>query len=356
MMLLLLRFRRRTRLVTVDDSLLAALGWTGSPPPRIDGLGRVSVVHGPSAEVYGVDPQSERWMVREGVRFSNTLPLTPVAGDWVRVEAGVITMVWPRTTALGRPSQGGTVRQTLAANLDVVIVAVPIDLGLNVRMTERLAVMAWDSGAVPVITLTKCDACPDVPGVVSQAQDLVPGVEVLPTSAITGEGLRHLESVLGNGSTGCLLGASGVGKTSLLNSLGGFDEAVYEVRSDGQGRHTTTTRKLHLLPNGGILIDIPGLRSLELDVGADALGGVFSDISTLEGGCRFSDCTHSHEPDCAIKAAVVDGELSEARVHDWGAIQREMAHQNRKSDPLARAREKAKWKAVSKAHRSRDHG
>lgn len=349
-------------MVSEHGNGLAALGWPADDawpgwagPDRGAAPARVAAVHGGLAEVCVVDPGSAvGWSGRGGVRLRGSLEVTPVAGDWVRMSDGELLEVLPRRTSLTRPDPGGRGLQTLAANVDIVVVAAPVDRRLNQRMVERLTVMAWDSGGTPVLALTKCDACADVPALVEDASALVPGVRVVPTSAVTGAGVDELRALMRPGTTTVLLGASGVGKTSLLNALGDYGERVAAVARDGEGRHTTTTRRLHPVAGGGVLIDIPGIRALDLSAGPDAIAEVFTEVAELARHCRFSDCTHRHEPGCSVNAAVETGELAPRRLDAWDAIQRQLAHEERKRDPQARAAEKAKWKAVSKAIRRRE--
>lgn len=182
----------------------------------------------------------------------------------------------------------------------------------------------------------------------------MPGVQVVATSSVTGDGVERLRDLTESGTTAALLGASGVGKTSPLNALGDYDERVSAVARDGEGRHTTTTRRLHPVTGGGVFIDLPGIRALDLSASREAITDVFTEITELAQGCRFSDCSHEHEPGCAVKHAVENGQMPERRLDAWDAIQREMAHEARKHDPVARAAEKAKWKAVSKGIRRRE--
>lgn len=285
--------------------LLESLGWPRDSPRTFDEAeppARIAAVHGAMAEVYAIASSDDvGWVRLVGARLCTSLGVTPVAGDWVVLRDDEVYRVLPRRTSLERPRPGGRGRQVLAANIDIVIAAVPADAELNHKMVERLAVMAWDSGSQPLIALTKCDVCPDVRVAVSETQSLVPGVEVLATSAVTRLGIERLRGVIGAGTTATLLGASGVGKTSLLNILSGLDERVAAVGRDGQGRHTTTTRRMHFVPDGGILIDLPGIRALDLSASNEAVADVFSEISELATRCRFSDCSHDHEPGCAVK-------------------------------------------------------
>lgn len=336
---------------------LTAIGWpSGEPWPRPESVpSRISAVHGSVADVCVIEPGSEfGWVSRVGVRLGRSVAVTPVAGDWVTLAGHEVVEVLPRRTSLTRPDPSGRGRQTLAANIDTVVVAVPIDRGVNMRMVERLTVMAWDSGATPVVALTKCDACPDVRSAVSSAESLVPGVEIVTTSSVTGEGVERLRELMPPGTTSTMLGASGVGKTSLLNALGGYRERVAAVARDGEGRHTTTARRLHPIVDGGVLIDLPGVRALVLSASQEAVTDVFTDVADRAYECRFSDCSHKHEPGCAVRHAVETGQLPQRRLEAWEAIQRQLAHEERKHDPLAQAAEKAKWKAVSKSIRKRD--
>lgn len=339
-----------------EQHVLSLLGW-GQPPPVPDGqavLARVAIVHGSSAEVYARDHAAAAgWSHRSGMRLSGDLPVTPVAGDWVWTVEDEVRGVLPRRTSLTRTGQSGQGIQVLAANIDTVIVTVAVDRGINTRLTERLMVMAWGSDATPVLVLTKIDACEDPVEAQRTAASLAPSLQVLCTSSVSGEGLDQLRAMVGDGTTATLLGASGVGKTSLLNRLTGRDERVAQVARDGEGRHTTTTRRLYMLPGGGVLVDIPGIRSLDLTADEEAVDEVFTDIADLAARCRFGDCTHAHEPGCAVRRAVATGDLSDQRLDSWNHIQRELAHHRRKNDPAAMAEEKAYWKNVTKEIRRR---
>lgn len=336
-----------------DIQGLRRLGWTDIdrlPGDEVSGrIGRVGVVHGRHAEVYF--PSVDGDLELASYELLTVLDLTPVAGDWVVEQDGRITAVLTRRTCLSRPDPNGRDAQVLAANIDTVVLAVPIDLGLNLKVLERLAVMAWESGAVPAVTLTKCDAIPDAEEVAEQARQAVPGVEVLVTSAYRGIGLEDLRRLLSQGTT-AMLGASGVGKTSLLNAIEGRSEPVREVRRDGQGRHTTTTRRLYPLLAGGVLLDLPGIRSLELLAGDEGVEETFADITELAELCRFNDCAHSGDAGCAVEQAVADGTLAERRLKSWRSIKAEMDYQVRRTDPAALSAQRQKWKQVTKQARA----
>lgn len=333
---------------------LASLGWKEGDPEFWSGAerpGRVSIMHGSSAEVIWFPDDDEADVTVFELR--RDLNLRPVAGDWVAVEGGELTRVAERRTSLKRPDPNGKDVQVMAAGIDTVLIVLPIDMGLNPKNLERLSVMAWDSGADPLVVLTKADAAANPREAVAEAEAAAPGVPVLLTSSADGRGLDELRARMGAGTTTTMLGASGAGKTSLLNALEGHAEAVQGVRRDGQGRHTTTTRKLYRMASGGVLLDLPGIRSLDVLVDDEALEETFADITALAARCRFRDCSHQGDEGCAVEAAVADGTLPERRLASWRAIRREMAYQARRNDPAAMAAERQKWKQLTKSIKKR---
>jgi ribosome biogenesis GTPase len=300
--------------------------------------GRVSIVHGTTADVIWCD---EVGVARTSTsQFATNLTPNPVAGDWVSVRDGYVVSVSPRTTELRRPASTPGDVQVLAANIDVVLVVVPIDRELNVLMLERLAVMAFDSGAAPIVVLTKSDGSVVVESVVTEAQETVPGVEVMTTSSLSGHGIKDLRAILHQGVTAVMLGASGAGKTSLLNALEGTSELTAEVSRSGEGRHATTTRRLYRLSSGGVLLDIPGIRLLDLTIGPQGLDDAFADVTELALTCRFTDCAHSGDEGCAVEAAVVTGQLSARRLESWRSIRDEMVQQELSREQEAASRKK----------------
>lgn len=320
----------------------ADLTWLPEPAA----LGRVVVVHGAAAEVAWFPDdaigRTDRFALRRDLR------LRPVAGDWVAVAGGELVDVGPRRTTLARPDPNGLDTQVLAANIDLALIVVPIDREPNLTALERLSVMVWDSGATPLLVLTKADLSPDPQDALAQVTSTAPGIEAVMTSAYDGTGLPELRARLGPGVTATMLGQSGAGKTSLLNALDGHAEAVRDVRRDGQGRHTTSTRRLYPLAGGGVLLDLPGLRKLDLLATPEAVDATFDDIAALARACRFGDCAHEGDAGCAVEAAVADGGLSPRRLHTWRRVQRELAHRQRRNDPAAMAQERAKWTRISK--------
>jgi ribosome biogenesis GTPase len=280
-----------------------------------------------------------------------------VVGDWVELDVEAVpasvTAVAPRSTLVSRASSDRTsAEQGLAANVDVVVVVEPVDPAPSLGRIERLLVLAWSSWANPLVVLTKTDLSRDLASALESVQAAAPGVAVLAVSAHRGDGLDMLRTHLGPGRTFVLLGPSGAGKSTLVNALAGeplLDTG--DVRGDGRGRHTTTHRELVELPDGSSLIDTPGLRAVGVVGDADAVDDVFAEIAELADACRFRDCAHASEPDCAVQGAVADGELPERRLASWRKLQREIAYQQRRGDARLEAAERAKWKAIVKQHR-----
>jgi ribosome biogenesis GTPase len=274
-------------------------------------------------------------------------------GDWVAVEPDgnprYVRTYLPRRTAFVRStSSKRSEGQILAANVDHAVVAVSLAVELDLGRVERFLALAWESGAQPVVVLTKADLVPDATTLSHLVQDvetIAPGVPVLPLSAQTGEGLDVLTAVV-SGGTSVLLGQSGAGKSTLANALLGED--VMDVRAtrdmDGKGRHTTTTRNLLALPGGGVLIDTPGLRGVGLWDAVGGVGQVFSEIEELARQCRFHDCAHGAEPGCAVLAAVEAGLLPERRLESYRKLLRENEWIVAKTDARVRAELRREWK------------
>ncbi|WP_285241259.1 ribosome small subunit-dependent GTPase A [Pseudarthrobacter sp. MEB009] len=277
---------------------------------------------------------------------------TAVTGDWVwtgpnRAGEHQILGVLPRLTELSRKRafEDSSEAQVLAANMDVVGVVVPVDRPLTHNRLERTLVAAWDSGATPLVIITKADLSDVADDVVGKVILQAAGVEVVTTSAENGDGIDALLSHLPGGRTIVLLGPSGAGKSTLINALAGSQvQHTGEVRSgDFKGKHTTTARELVPLPNGAVLMDTPGVRGFGLFDAADGLGEMFGDVAELAGSCRFADCAHRTEPGCAVQAALADGSLAERRWLSYGKMQRELAALARRSDVAAQRAYYREW-------------
>lgn len=249
---------------------------------------------------------------------------TPVVGDWVLVVDDEVAAVLERRSALRRADPVGEGEQVLAANLDAVLIVAGLDRPVKAGRIHRAAAQAWDAGARPTVVLTKADVVDDAETARSEVAAEHPGIEVFAVSVRSGLGVEELRRRLG-GDTVVLLGESGAGKSSLLNALTGEDVAITgEVRdTDAKGRHTTTRRELHLLPGGAIVVDTPGIRAMGLYADASAVDAAFPDIEELSAGCRFGDCTHDHEPGCAVLAAVEDDSLPAVRLAAYRELQAE---------------------------------
>jgi len=277
----------------------------------------------------------------------------PAVGDWVGVRETTITTILPRRGAFVRKRAGlGSDEQVLAANVDTAFLLAGLDDDFSLRRLERYVATAWESGAEPVIVLTKSDLCDDVADALLQVESVAIGVPVYPISNVTGVGIDELETRLRPGRTAVLLGSSGVGKSTLLNRLAGSElMRTSEIAADGTGRHTTTHRELVRLPGGALVIDTPGLRELQFWEGD--LNAAFEDIETLAADCRFRDCAHAREPGCAVLAAVDDGTLSLDRLRSWRKLQRELEAIAARTDHRLRVARKKRWKQIASHARQR---
>jgi ribosome biogenesis GTPase / thiamine phosphate phosphatase len=347
---------------------LARLGWGPDFEQEFEqyepaGLvpGRIAVQHRGAYDVLVADGEVRAGLPGRLLYEVGDKADLPAVGDWVALDAptagqSTIRAVLARRTAFVRTMASDQHRvseqQVVAANVDTVFLVSALVDDYNLRRLERYLVLAWESGAQPVVVLTKADLSDEVDGAVAEVESIAVGVPVHAVSNVTGEGIDELRPYFAGNRTVAALGSSGVGKSTLINSLSGEEVmATGDVRRDGRGRHTTTRRELIAVPGGGFFLDTPGMRELQL---AEASGGMtetFDDLTELAGECRFSDCAHESEPDCAVREALRDGTLDPERWRSYRKLQRELAMLERKLDARARSEERKKWRRFSKAQR-----
>ncbi|NLF30638.1 MAG: ribosome small subunit-dependent GTPase A [Planctomycetes bacterium] len=354
---------------------LMELGWTEAWDASFEGAwraagyvpARVARQERDSCLVCG---EAGEWLAAVSGRFRHDARgpgALPAVGDWVaaapRPAEGRATIhaLLPRRSCFARTCAGQrSDQQILAANVDVAFLVSGLDRDFNLRRIERYLTLAYDSGATPVVVLNKADLCDDVDAFVAQVDSVAYGTAVCPVSAVADGGAEPLRQWLGAGRTAVLLGSSGVGKSTLINALvGAARQRTGAVRAaDGRGRHTTTQRELIALDAGGVLIDTPGLRELQLWADPDAADDAFSDIAELAARCRFRDCAHSGEPGCAVQAALARGELDVRRYENYLQLQAELRHAARRQDHQLRQAERARWKRIAmdvrRLYRERD--
>jgi len=298
---------------------------------------------------------------------ATTRAAMPVVGDWVaaRVVApdlAIVESVLPRRTLFARRAAGRREdQQVIAANIDVVFLVCGLDGDFNLRRLERYLTLAAESGASPVVVLNKSDLCDDPAARMAESAQVAGGAPIVMVHTRSAEGLVPLRAHLAPGRTVALLGSSGVGKSSIVNCLAGEERLrTAEVReSDSRGRHTTTHRELIVLPEGGALIDTPGMRELQLWAGEDALEQVFDEVAALAAECRFGDCSHGSELGCAVQQALADGTLARDRWQSYAKLRAEVRRHESMADPLIAREQKRKLrnmhKAVKEIYKSRKH-
>jgi ribosome biogenesis GTPase len=281
----------------------------------------------------------------------------PVVGDWVVFrpcpdsDKVTIHAVLPRKTKFTRKMAGTRVeKQIVASNIDTVFLVMSLNQDFNPRRIERYLIVACESGARPIIILSKSDLCDEIEERTREIRAVVGEAPIHAVSAVSGEGLDELAQYLKHGETVAVLGSSGVGKSTLINHLLGHEHLrVQEVREhDGRGRHTTTHRELIVLPQGGLVLDTPGMRELQLWDGEDGLHIAFADIETVSSQCYFSDCRHHDEPRCAIREALSEGAIDASRYESYEKLQKELKYLGRKQDLRAAIIEKKRWKRLSR--------
>ena len=342
---------------------LASLGWDDFFSTRFDGLqeralhpARVTRVDRGACDLMGAQGPVRATLSPDVASAAAHNPEHhPCVGDWAAVRESdrdrptSLTHLLGRRTAFRRTgvAPGASHAQVLAVNVDIVVIVEPLRPEPDLGRIERLLALAWDSGALPVIALTKADLVSDPAEVRADVAAAAPGVDVFAVSSLDQSTLDPVRGQLAPGRTMALLGPSGAGKSTLTNALAGHEVmATRELRADNKGRHTTAHRELFVLPGGGLVIDTPGLRSVGLVAEADGLSRVFDDIEELAALCRFQDCGHRQEPECAVIAAMQSGDLDERRLASWRKLQREVQWMARRQDARLRSEERDRWKRI----------
>lgn len=282
----------------------------------------------------------------------------PAVGDFIMLTPGenggqaVIHAILSRKSAFTRMAAGTAQNeQIVAANVDIVFICMSLNNDFNLRRLERYLAVAWDSGASPVIVMTKADLCADLAEKCAAVEAVAAGIDILVTSSLEDDGVNAVLPYIEDGRTIAFIGSSGVGKSTLINRLIGEERLVTNgLRNDDKGRHTTTHRELILLPGGGMVIDTPGMRELGMWDSAEGVEKTFSDIEELASRCRFSDCKHYSEPGCAIRAAIENGELDKARLESYRKLKTENSYAENSESYLAN--KEKKFKEIARFNKS----
>jgi ribosome biogenesis GTPase / thiamine phosphate phosphatase len=348
------------------------LGWSdfftcSFEPYRQQGfsIGRVAIEHRNTYILYSEQGEISAEVTGKLRHRASQMEDFPAVGDWVVIRVresekqATIHEILPRKSKFSRKIAGAkTEAQIVATNVDTVFLVSGLDGDFNPRRIERYLILAWESGANPVIVLNKADLCNRVEECLAEIEAIALGVPIIVLSAATNQGLDDLKPYLQLGQTVALLGSSGVGKSTITNQLKGEAiQAVQAVRQgDNRGRHTTTHRELILLPTGALIIDTPGMREIQIWASDEGLQETFADIDALAQQCRFRDCQHNREPGCAVQQALKEGSLDDSRFMNYQKLQRELNYLVRKQDQRANLAEKEKWKKIHKAMRNHQKG
>jgi len=338
------------------DNLLKKLGWNaffGRHFREYVGLyepARVSTVYKNGYKVYTKDGEVRARIIGNLHQKGDF----PAVGDWVVVSkdnVGSVTIhaILPRKSKFSRKEAGKvTEEQVIVSNIDTIFIVTSLNRDFNLRRIERYLAIAKESKTEPVVILSKSDLFRDVDEKINEVLEIAPEIDVVAISATRNKGIEQLSPYLNDGKTVALLGSSGVGKSTLINALEGYKrQNIGEIREkDSRGRHVTTERELIMLEKGGLIIDNPGMRELQLWDAGEGMLDLFSDIIELEIQCKFSDCLHESEPGCAVKRAINDGSLSKNRLESYRKLQREIQAVERKKNP--QLVEKRKWKEIGK--------
>lgn len=320
-------------------------------------IGRICAEHKESYKLFSEN--GELTAIISG-KFRNNCKIREdfaAVGDWVLFEAvngenkAIIQEILPRKSKFSRKVAGKeTQEQVIASNVDFAFIVCALNYDFNLRRIERYLTLIWQSGATPVVVLTKTDLCPDVQSKISEVENIAFGVDIHAISNISTDGIETLQKYFDDNKTVVLLGSSGVGKSSLINNLAQINlMKVNELRNNlDKGRHTTTHKQMFILPNGGLIIDTPGIRELQLWDAEDGISQCFSDIEELAQHCRFGNCLHNNEPDCAVQNAVNNGLIDAQRLENYHKMQKEQEYLSSRQTQSAAKVEKDKWKSIHK--------
>lgn len=356
---------------TKKKTSLESLGWNDQFQTSFELIQTDNLIPGrifrEEKSQYGILTESGETAAKPSGKLRHTLNSVHerlVVGDWVALKSGkdqtgaTVEFLLQRKSSVSRKvasgrkrrSGGQTLEQVIAANMDVIFIVTGLDQDYNIRRIERYLTLVWNSGATPVIVLNKADLCDDLDDKLEEVEGVAYGVPTITITATKKKDVKLLTPYFSDGKTAALIGSSGVGKSTIINTLLGFEKQKVKEISDsvGKGQHTTTHRELILMPTGGILMDNPGMREIQLWGDSDDVDSAFQDIENLATECRFRDCSHQSEPDCAVKNAVESGELDEERLQSYHKMKKELDYLEQRQHMSADAIEKEKWRIIMK--------